>query len=393
MNKKIFQAALAAAVGLTSTVSAQSVTINGFLTTSVARINEPGLTYLDSFTDQARFDNTDSRLGLQFSGAINERMSATAQLLARGRGGNNSIETDWAYVAIDVANQAEVRAGKLKFPTFLISDYIEVGYAYPWIRPPQEVYSLNPFSTLVGVDALYTPTFGSSSFLVQPFAGSNRGSAGLSGEQARIFNQGAENDPTFPFFDPNFDPNAPTFSAGDQVNFSAPVIAGLNAVLNFPAGSFRMGYLEAEVDQADFGIEGEKAAFASAGLSLDWNNAVLYAEYADRNSEEGIMEQAFPDQRAGYITVGYRMGRFLPHLTYATLDEGVDEPEPGAPSAVLKQTSGTVGLRYDFMDGAALKFEYQRIEPEEGNTGLFSAELAGDTETADLYGVSLDVIF
>jgi predicted porin len=372
MRRTIFLTAIFASIGVGS-ASAETVAINGFLTTSVARINEPDVLYLNSFSDQARFDNTDSRLGLQFSGDINDRISATAQLLARGRGGNDSIKTDWAFVAIDVADQAQIRTGKLKFPTFLVSDYIEVGYAYPWIRPPQEVYSLNPFSTLVGVDALYTPTFGSSGLLIQPYLGSNRGSAELSAEQAPIFNAAA--------------PGA-GFAAGDQVNFSAPVLAGLNAVANFPAGSVRMGYLQAEVDQADFGIEGQKAAFASVGLSLDWRNVVMYAEYADRNSEEGIMEQAFPDQRAGYVTLGYRFGRFLPNVTYASLDEGAEKS-----AAALKQTSGTVGLRYDFMDGAALKFEYQRIKPEEGNAGLMSRRLAADTDTVDLYGISLDVIF
>lgn len=372
MKRTIFFAAIVASMGVGS-ASAESVAINGFLTTSVARINKPDLKYLNSFTDQARFDNTDSRLGLQFSGDINDRISATAQLLARGRDGNDGIKTDWAFVAIDVANQAQVRTGKLKFPTFLASDYIEVGYAYPWMRPPQEVYSLNPFSTLVGVDALYTPTFGSSGLLIQPFVGSNRGSAALSAEQAPIFNTAV----------PGAD-----FSAGDQVNFSAPVLAGLNAVVNFPAGSFRMGYLQAELDQEEFGIQGDKASFASAGLSLDWRDVVLYAEIADRNSEEGIMEQAFPDQRAGYVTVGYRIGRFLPHVTYASLDEGAEKS-----AAALKQASGTVGLRYDFMDGAALKFEYQRIKPGEGNAGLLNRRLAAGTDTVDLYGVSLDVIF
>lgn len=366
MKKAVLSLAFAASLG-TGGAFAESVAINGFLTTSVARLNEPDIAYLNSFTDQARFDNTDSRLGLQFSGRVNDRISATAQLLARGRGGNDSLKADWAFVAIEMANQAEVRTGKLKFPTFLASDYVEVGYAYPWMRPPQEVYTLNPFSTLVGVDALYTPTFGDNGLLLQPFFGSNRGSAALSAEQALLFTG---------------------FEPGEEVNFSAPVIAGLNAVANFPAGSFRLGYLQAEVDQEDFGIEGEKAAFASAGLSIDWRDLVVYAEYADRDSDEGIMEQAFPDQRAGYVTVGYRIGRFLPHFTYAALDEGADESD-----AVLKQTSGTVGLRYDFMDGAALKFEYQRIEPEEGNAGLLSRRLDNETDAVDLYGVSLDVIF
>ena len=354
--------------GVCAVAHAEAVSINGFLTTSLVGIDESA-TYLNAFTDQPRFDNTDSRLGLQFTGAINDRMSATAQLLARGRGSNNTIETDWAFVSMDVAAQAQVRAGKLKFPTFLISDYYEVGYAYPWMRPPQEVYSLNPISTLVGVDALYTPSLGGTSLLIQPFVGSNRGEAYASASQAAMMSA--------------IDPANPT-SPGDAIAFDAPVLAGINAVLNFNAGSLRLGYTHAEVDAQTFGIEGKTAGFASAGLTVDWHDLVLYTEYVDRDAESGLMEAAFPDQRAGYVTLGYRLGKFLPHVTYAKLDEGKDPS-----NLALKQTSSTVGLRYELADGAALKFEYQRIEPDQGNPGLFDRAV----EKANLYGLSLDVIF
>jgi hypothetical protein len=357
-----------------STAFAEGVSINGFLTTSVARTDTAAATYLNSFTDEARFDNTDSRLGLQFSGAINKHMSATAQLLARGRGGNNAIETDWAFVSIDAAKQTQLRAGKLKFPTFLISDYYEVGYAYPWIRPPQEVYALNPISTLVGIDALYTPVVGKANLLIQPFVGSNRGTAYTTGQQDEVFSAAPFN---------------LAIAAGHPINFNAPMLAGLNTVLNFSSGSFRLGYLQAEVDADMNGdglndIDGKTAGFASAGFTVDWSNVVVYAEYADRDSAAGAMETAFPDQRAGYLTLGYRFGKFLPHVTYASLDEGADESP-----TVLKQTSTTLGLRYEFLEGAALKFEYQAIDPDEGNSGLFSA----DVEDANLYGMSLDVTF
>lgn len=366
MKKVLLGSLMGAALGMTAGAAhAEGVSINGFLTTSVARLGKADVTYLNAFTDEPRFDNTDSRLGLQFSGDINEWMSATAQLIARGRGGNENIITDWAFVSITANDDLQIRTGKLKFPTFLISDYYEVGYAYPWIRPPQELYSLNPITTLVGVDALYTVPVGQASLLLQPFVGSNRGTAYVSGMQA----------PAFSGFG---------LTAGDAINFDAPVLVGVNAALNFDIGTLRAGYLQAEVDQAAFGILGEKADFASVGLTIDWRNVVLYAEYADRNVEKTAIANAFPDQQGAYVTLGYRFGRLLPHVTYATMDEGKD-----ASPLALKQTSTTVGLRYEFLNGAALKFEYQMIEPEKNNTGMFDTVI----EDAALYGVSLDVIF
>ncbi len=349
--------------GLPISALAEGVAINGFLTTSVVTSDTKDVSYYNgAITDQARFDNPDSRLGLQFTGAINDYMDATAQLIARGRGNNDSISTDWAYVSMQANDITQVRTGKLKLSTFLISDYIEVGYAYPWVRPPQEVYSLNPINTLVGVDLLYTPIVGNVQLMIQPYFGSNRASATISPALADAY---------------------PALTAGDDLGFSASNMGGINIVANFDAASFRIGYLTAEVEQATFGLKGEKAQFASVGVTVDWNNIVTYAEYAMRD-EDTNLEAAFPDQNAYYVTLGYRVGKFLPYVTYANIDYGANE----SPLAV-RQTSVSGGLRYELLDGAALKFEAQKVDPETGEYGLFDSKI----EDAVLYSIALDVIF
>jgi hypothetical protein len=348
--------------GFSASVLAEGVTINGFLTTSVVMTDTKNTSYdSGAITDEARFDNPDSRLGLQFTGTINEYMDATAQLIARGRGTNDSISTDWAFVSMRANDVTQVRVGKLKLSTFLISDYIEVGYAYPWVRPPLEVYSLNPINTLVGADMLYTPTVGNVQLMIQPYLGTNRAATTISPALADAY----------------------SMTAGDELGFSVSNMAGLNVVASFDAVSFRIGYLSTEVTQSDFGLDGERAQFASAGITMDWNNIVAYAEYAMRN-EDPNLEAAFPDQNAYYATLGYRVGKFLPYVTYANIDYGADE----SPLAT-RQSSVTGGLRYELFDGAALKFEVQNADPAEGEYGLFDSKI----ENAVLYSIALDVIF
>lgn len=377
MRKTIRRGVTAMLLGMASwSLHAEDVRVNGFLTTSLTKLSTDETSYLGgSFTHQPRFDNPDSRLGLQFSAQVSPRIEATAQLLARGRGDNNGIIADWAFVSIKAAESAKVRAGKLKLSTFLASDYIEVGYAYPWIRPPQEVYALNPITTQVGVDALYTPKLGGAKLMIQPFAGSNRGTTTISPALADyLATQPA------PFN---------TIVAGDMLDFSVPAMYGVNMSLSGRAVSFRLGFLQARVDQQEFSIEDKRANFASAGFTVDWRNLVVYGEYADRDVVEEL-EGAFPDQQAGYLTVGYRMGKYLPHLTYAAINAGREV----SPLAV-RQRSATAGLRYEFLDGAALKFEVQRIDPEEGNYGYFDGKDASGNYLRDarLYGIALDVIF
>ena len=365
MNKLLRHSVLSAALAVSSAPALAEVTINGFLTTSaVVMDSDTDTVYLNgAITDKVRADNPDSRLGLQFSADVTNRVTATAQLLTQGTGDNNTIATDWAFVSVAVHDQLEVRTGKLKLSTFLLSDYIEVGYAYPWIRPPQEVYTLNPINTLVGVDALYTPSYGVMGLMIQPFIGSNTSTTTVTPMMADV------------------NPLAPP--KGTTLDFSVDNLFGLNVVSNFEAFSLRLGALQSTVSQTNFGIDAKKATFMSAGFTMDWRNIVAYAEYGQRD-EVKELEPAFPDQRGYYVTGGYRMGRFLPHLTYSKIRGGND-----ASLIAKNQTAITAGLRYEMFDGAALKVEAQSVETFGNKYGLFDDPI----EDAMLYGVALDIIF
>lgn len=363
------------ALGAHQAAALENISINGFLTAAGTIGDNDDNPYLHGLVrDDAAFDTRDSRLGLQISADVNPRMRLTAQLLARGGSDNWETEADWAFVGYRINDPLEVRAGKVKLSTFLVSDYIEVGYAYPWIRPPVEVYSLNPITTISGVDLLYRPQVGNWSFLVQPYVGTSNGSSVVSAPLS---------DATPPPPDVNHIPK------GTQVDFEAKNMVGLNLSAGTDAFNFRLGYLTTDV-ASDFGggFDGDKATFASAGFSMDWRNIVAYAEYAERD-EDNMAETAFPDQKAWYTTLGYRIGKFMPHLTYAKLEEGKD-----ASLLSLAQESITLGLRYELAPGAALKFEASQVEPETGNYGLFDAPPSSLNEKDYIfYGVAVDVIF
>ena len=349
------------------------IRINGFLTAAATYTDADSPYNIDLASDDARFDGRDNRLGLQVAADINERMSFTAQLLARAVPDNFNTEADWAFVGYDVNDALQVRAGKVKLPTFLTSDYIEVGYAYPWIRPPQEVYSLSPITSLSGLDFLWSVPVGDNTLLIQPYFGNSSGTGFVSGMQA---GSGLG----FP-------------AAGTEVDFEAKKLGGINVALSTAIGTFRAGYLTTEVS-SDFAgglIDEDKASFASVGMNIDWNNFVGYAEWASRDQDDGA-EFGFPDQEAWYVTAGYRFGAWLPSLTYASLAGG-DPDDANVELFDQEQTSVTLGLRYELAAGAALKFEATRVDVEDGATdyGLFDGALSEDS--ANVYSVALDVVF
>lgn len=366
--------ALAGASG--SALAVDGVRINGFLTAAATQTDADSSYNTELADSDLKFNGRDNRLGIQLSADVNERVEITAQLLARAVPDNYNVTADWAFVSYAVHDQLKIRAGKVKLPTFLTSDYIEVGYAYPWVRPPQEVYALNPITSMSGVDLLYTPVFGDVTLLIQPYYGNSTGSGFVTGMQADIGFGG-------------------TIDAGTPVEFDAKDLAGINLAVQTDIYTIRAGYLQTKVS-SDFNsglIDEDKARFMSLGFTMDWNDVVVYAEWASRDQDDGA-ELGFPDQEAWYATVGYRMGSWLPTLTYAELKAG--NPDQAIVEAYsLEQTSTSLGLRYELGLGAALKFEALYVKPENGNYGLFDGPVTSDDPSGEamVYSLALDVIF
>lgn len=380
MNKALVPVALAAALGLSQQVNA--IELDGFLTAGFAIHDQKDSTYLDTITDDVRFDN-DSKFGLQVTADVAENMQAVAQILGAGSDANFDLDIEWAYVDWRLADSFSLRGGKVKEPVFLISDYIEVGYAYPWIRPPQEVYRNNPVKTINGLQALIQADLGGMALVFQPYLGSN---------------------------------NEAVPNTNGNLVFDASNFYGAAVQLSSSAFTFQMSYLSTDVTTTEVsgvptspfvGFQATGTAeLISAGFSWDVNNFIGYTEYVTRDISDAAMAQIFPDQDAWYVTLGYRMGNFLPHLTVASSEA---TPETGGNRGV-SQDSITLGMRYEVNDSAAFKFEVQSIKPDldAGSGGLFGQitdqssasfgqpRLPGDFASGDsatLVSASLDIIF
>ena len=79
------------------------------------------------------------------------RAGITIQLLAEGKSGEFAPQMEWAVAAWQPTSTYTLRLGKQKFGGWLVSDYLDVGVLYPWVRPPMEVYPNNPISSFVGM--------------------------------------------------------------------------------------------------------------------------------------------------------------------------------------------------------------------------------------------------
>ncbi len=395
-------AAVLLAIAGSPASAVDNITLNGFMTAGATITDSDSEWFDGNISDEVGFEK-DSRVGIQVSANVNPKMNVTAQLLGRARDQDYDAFFDWGFVSYAFNDQWEARAGKIKFPTYLISDYIEVGYAYPWIRPPEEVYTSNPLTAITGIDVLFRTSLGNADLLVQPYVGTSRG------QETTIPQHAVETD-NQAFGGMLLGLN---YGAVEEVDFEAENLIGINASVAWESFSIRAGYLTTDVQASDIGVtDSEEATFWSVGATMDWNNVVGYTEYFEREID-GAANLGFPDQKGYYVTLGYRINKFLPHLTFAKLEDN-DNPAVtdfgecgGFPcGSPLEQESITAGLRYELGVGAALKFEAQYVDPD--GRGLFTgydedgARLDNrpntdptkpESDDAWIYSVAIDVVF
>jgi hypothetical protein len=404
MKKQLLVAAVFAA---TAAMQAQAgalddgnLSISGFGTLGVAKSDTDQVQFArynqaEGVKDKAKI-GLDSNLGLQATYKINDWLSGTAQVLTR-KNTSPTFTTDltWAFLKAKVNDEVSVRVGRVVLPTFLISDYQNVGYANTMMRPPIEMYGQAPIENVDGADVNYQHAFGDFNFSTQAFVGVSRG---------KLF--------------------IPT-GGGAVATYRAPA-AGISFTGEYGPFLVRVGHARADLKSndigpinalsatiaavgfkqlaADIGLnEGKKIAFTSLGATMDWNNIVVQTEYAQRRAKEAVY---IPDTNAWYAMAGYRIGKVLPYYAHAAYTDAGHSvtppatfPKTGPLGATVygllqsaEQTSDLVGVRWDFAKSLALKVQVDRVKPKAKSGSLIfpTATFKGDVTVV---GVALDFVF
>ena len=369
---------------LASAANASDIDISGYASFAGTYSNAKTTTgsnadfYNGLATKDAQFDTEGSHFGLQIHTKVSEKVHFAADLSAQGGSSNYNVKASWAYATYDFNDELSLRMGKYKGAFYMVSDYKDVGYAYPWVRPPLEVYSTNPIRSLSGLDLVYQGTVSDLSVLLELYAGNGTHTAKYLPSTIDDTSLGLPS----------------TVKKGDSVEFKTPNAKGFNLSVSGDIGTFRIGYFQTQVDAAAFGKYHEFGSFGGLGFNIDWHNLVVYSEYIMRDTAANLAG-AFPDQTAYYVTTGYRMGKFLPYITYAKLDKGKDN----SPYAQL-QSSVALGLRTEVSSSSAVKFEVMKVTPVKNSLstsfnsttsgyGLFNLPVKDGT----IATVTFDVIF
>ena len=317
----------------------------------------------------------DSRIGAQVIADITPQLSAVLQVISEQRYDNSYTPTvEWANIKYQLTPDFDVRAGRIVLPIFLNSDYRKVGYAIPWVRPPLEIYGLVPISSSDGVDASYRVHAGEIT---------NTLTATYGKKVERV-------------------PGGGTAQADDLIS--------IQSTAEFGAATLRVTYLRTRfsldtvrslfdafrqfgpqgIDIADkYGADNKLVGFFGLGASYEPGSWFASGEFGK------LKTHSFTgDKTAWYVTGGYRIGDFVPYLTYARLKLDSNASDPGlslagfppeqaaiaaglnvglnealaSPSAAAQKTV-SVGGRWNFMKNVALKLQYDHTSLDPGSRG------------------------
>ena len=381
----------ALALAVSPAIAATDLRIDGFANFAAGQMlsdTDEGSMY--GYDEDVSFA-PETQYGIQFRGDLKEDLSVTAQIVGRGSEDYDAKVT-WAYVSYAVNDEWTIRAGRSRVPYFMYSDFLDVAYAYHWLRPPAAVYTLG-FENQDGITAEYVTDIGPLNSRLTLMAGRSDSTVESGGDllDVSIRNQmGGAWSLTYDWFTARIAyfesrlaiPNEGTAALADG-------IIGYDAALALFVPGYTAGTLDSVADDVQF--DEDKASFAGFGVSADVNNIIAVAEYTMVRSDETPLE----DRDAWYVSAGYRIQKFTVFGTFEKWNfnaqtDTVEEFERSAPitgiapldagragilDGLQQAFVGTkdadtvgVGLRYDFHPSAAFKVEYNQMDNQTDDT-------------------------
>jgi hypothetical protein len=356
----------------------------------------------------------DSKVGLQLGAQFTAKLSAIVQVVSQHLYDNTwRPQLEWAHLKYQLTPDLSIRAGRSVAAPFMVSDTQLVGYTYPWIRPPLELYGELPVSNLDGVEVNYHLRNG----IVEQSLSISYGQTKLpildGGEVvARKFLQASD----------AMEIGSLTFRIGytslrptTDIPTLDPLFAGF---AQFGAVASSIGFLATGAQASELGAfyslkESSAYAFsmATVGIKYDPGNWLLMSEWA-RTASDGLQLSS----TAEYLTGGYQFGKFTPFLTLARVASG-RYVEPGIATAGLppilaaeaaslnggltaalgqfadSQSSVTLGMRWDVMKDIDVKLQYDRVRLDSNSAGRLGNVQPGFLTGPDVNAVSLAMDF
>lgn len=287
-----------------------ALTASAFTANAEIRINGfanmvGGITSSDEslygYDDQVSF-SSESVFAIQVSGDINNKMTATGQIVARG---NNDYEADfeWAYLTYQATDNTSISVGRLRLPLFKYSASKDVGYSYHWVTAPRSVYDVN-FNNLDGLRVDYSNYAGDLEYNLQAAFGTVSSDLDTAAGPGTLDLK-----------------NVMLVSAEAVYNYlkvRGSHVSGKGTVvlpsLDATFGALRGVGLNELAGNLEF--NDDTGTFTGFGIEYDTFDWFVSGEWTEIEIEDSFN----PTNSAFYVTAGLRKGKWTPSITYEKFD-------------------------------------------------------------------------
>jgi hypothetical protein len=137
-------------IGMAGYSAHADTTISGYGSIAVGKVisgdkDPSGETeFQTDFNDYAFYTETmswkpDTMFALQLYSDVGDNLSFVGQIVTKGAD-EFKPELDWLYAKYNLSDDLYVMVGRRSLPMYYFSEYLEVAYAYPWVRPPAMLY-------------------------------------------------------------------------------------------------------------------------------------------------------------------------------------------------------------------------------------------------------------
>ena len=323
---------------------------------------------------------------------------------------NNSLEDsiEWAFVRYRPLDGLDVRLGRLGTDIFMLSDYRQVGYALPWIRPPHDTYGLLSFYHFDGADISKRFNIGDSTLNVKAFYGRS--------DQEYPVDTGTNNNYRLIFEGGGIGFNWELNEWKLRYSYANVEVKNNNAnLLSDALNAVSPLWPEATMLAEKFYTRSKNFKYNQLGVAYDNNVWFLQAEATRLNSDAVVISST----HHFYLSLGRRIDAFTFYVTRGyvhSVNPPISISAPGGyppdisqqlnllaysaeyalNGARSSQHSLSVGTRWDFTSKMDLKLQVDEFKVDKFGDALWihaRTNTIPQAQKAHVVSVSLDVLF
>lgn len=306
--------------------------------------------FIADYSNAAIYNNRfsvmpESRAGVQLQYTLTPDLNFVGQVVVRGADTNPNVQ--WAYFSYKINDQWEAHLGRQRLPLYYYSLFQDVGFAYPWVNVPPELYGWE-VTNYDGATLRYHNSFGNTNLTSSVFGGQEVLGHSL-------------------FFS--------MYQPGDT-DVSWKHIFGVDAEINNGPLTVRGVYIQSGKSDSNSQIDSTSEAnqkFYGLAVNLDFDSWFVLSEVTEQKVDPSNVTPTYTlTAPASTIGAGWRIGKWTPFVNYALFTQHSTNTTV-APESGYRRTSFT--LRYDIDSNSDFKAEVDRnldtAANSFGNTNVF----------------------